>query len=106
VSLLTVQAPVGATVNTVCHGPGCPARPQSVVATSGKGKSKIKAGVVTIVLQRFERSLRAGVVLEIRVSKPGQIGKYTRFTVRHGKLPTRVDTCLSQAGIKPILCPS
>ncbi len=106
VSLLTVQAPVGATVNVVCHGPGCPNRAQSVVASTGSGKSKVKAGVVTIVLQRFERSLRAGVVLEIRVSKPGQIGKYTRFTVRHGKLPTRVDTCLSQAGIKPIVCPS
>lgn len=106
VGLLTVQAPVGATVNVTCHGSGCPVRAQSVLATPGKGKSKIKAGVVTIVLQRFERPLRAGVVLEIGVSKAGQIGKYTRFTVRHGKLPTRADMCLSPAGIKPIACPS
>ena len=104
VGLLTVQAPVGATVNVTCRGPGCPARSQNVIATSGKSKGK--AGMVTIVLRRFERSLRAGAVLEIRVSKPGQIGKYTRFTVRHGKLPVRVDTCLSPAGIKPIACPS
>ncbi len=104
VGLLTVQAPVGATVNVTCRGPGCPARSQNVIATSGKSKGK--AGMVTIVLRRFERSLRAGAVLEIRVSKPGQIGKYTRFTVRHGKLPVRVDTCLSPAGIKPIVCPS
>jgi hypothetical protein len=106
VGLLTVQAPVGATVNVLCHGSGCPVRSQSVLATPGKGKSKIKAGVVTVVLQRFERTLRAGVVLEIRVSKSGQIGKYTRFTVRHGKLPVRADMCLSPAGIKPIACPS
>jgi len=104
VGLLTVQAPVGATVNVTCHGPGCPARSQNVSATSGKSKGK--AGMVTIVLRRFERSLRAGAVLEIRVSMPGQIGKYTRFAVRRGKLPVRVDTCLSPVGIKPIVCPS
>jgi hypothetical protein len=104
VGLLTVQAPVGATVNVTCRGRGCPARSQNVVAASRKGKSK--AGMVLIVFRRFERSLRAGATLEIRVSKPGQIGKYTRFAVRRGKLPARLDTCLSPAGIKPIACPS
>jgi hypothetical protein len=49
--------------------------------------------------------LRAGVILEIRVSKPGQIGKYTRFAVRRGRLPVRLDTCLEPAGIKPMACP-
>ncbi len=106
VGLLTVQAPVGATVSVRCYGSGCPLRAQNLLATPGKGKSKIEAGVVTVVLQRFERTLRAGVTLEIRVSKAGQIGKYTRFTVRHGKLPTRTDMCLSPAGTKPIACPS
>jgi hypothetical protein len=104
VGLLTVQAPVGATVNVSCRGPGCRTRSQDVVATSGRSKSK--AGMVLIVFRRFERPLRAGAALEIRVSKPGQIGKYTRFAVRHAKLPARVDTCLSPAGIKPIVCPS
>jgi hypothetical protein len=104
VGLLTVQAPVGAMVNVTCHGPGCPARSQNVFATSGRSKNK--AGMVVIVLRRFERSLRAGAVLEIRVSKSGQIGKYTRFAVRRGKLPARTDTCLSPAGVKPIVCPS
>jgi hypothetical protein len=104
VGLLTVQAPVGATVNATCRGHGCPARSQNVVATSGR--SKRTKGMIVIALQRFERTLRAGTVLEIRVSKPGQIGKYTRFAVRRGKLPVRLDTCLSPAGIKPIACPS
>jgi len=104
VGLLTVQAPVGATVNVSCRGPGCRARFQNVVATSGRSKSK--GGMVLIVFRRFEHPLRAGAALEIRVSKPGQIGKYTRFAVRHAKLPARVDTCLSPAGIKPIVCPS
>jgi hypothetical protein len=104
VGLLTVQAPVGATVSVSCRGRGCPARSQNVVATSGRSKST--KGMVLIALRRFERTLRAGTVLEIRVSKSGKIGKYTRFAVRRGKLPARVDTCLSPAGVKPIVCPS
>jgi hypothetical protein len=104
VGLLTVQTPVGATVNVSCRGHGCPARSQNVVATSGRSKST--KGMVVIALRRFERTLRAGTVLEIRVSKSGKIGKYTRFAVRRGKLPARVDTCLSPAGVKPIVCPS
>jgi Bacterial Ig-like domain/PKD domain len=104
VGLLSVQAPVGAMVTVTCRGPGCRTRSQGVVAAVGKSKST--TGMAVIVFGRFERSLRAGAVLEIRVSKPGQIGKYTRFTVRRGKLPVRVDTCLSPAGVKPIVCPS
>jgi Immunoglobulin I-set domain len=107
ISLLTVQAPVGATVTVTCHGPGCPSKPDYLVVASRKSKKgKSTAGIVLIAFRRFERSLRAGVVLEIRVSAHGQIGKYTRFAVRHGKLPARVDMCLSPAGIEPIVCPS
>jgi hypothetical protein len=54
----------------------------------------------------FERRLRAGVSLEILVTKGGQIGKYTRFTIRHGRPPERVDMCLTSAGSKPLVCPS
>ena len=62
--------------------------------------------MMLISLRRFEGLLRPGAVLEIRVTKSGQIGKFTRFTVRRHKLPTRVDSCLSAAGVKPIACPS
>jgi hypothetical protein len=104
ISLLTVQAPVGAKISVSCHGPGCPAKPQSLVAGAGRGRSR--AGMILISLRRFERSLRPGAVLEIRVTKSGQIGKFTRFRVRRHKLPTRVDSCLGAAGVKPIVCPS
>jgi hypothetical protein len=62
--------------------------------------------MVVIAFRRFQRSLPAGVILEIRIYKLGRIGKYTRFVIRHGKLPKRVDACLDPAGIKPIACPS
>jgi hypothetical protein len=104
ISLLTVQAPVGARVRVVCRGRGCPGRPQSLVAASRT--SGAPAGTVVIELRRFERALRAGAVLEIRISKAGEIGKYTRFAIRRGKLPARFDSCLAPAGIAPIVCPS
>jgi hypothetical protein len=61
---------------------------------------------VEVAFRRFERSLRAGVVLEIRVSKPGRIGKYTRFSIRRGRLPVRTDACLASTEPTPIRCPS
>ena len=102
ISLFTVQAPAGAKIHVSCHGTGCPAKPLSLVARAGRSS----AGMILISLRRFERLLRPGAVLEIRITKSGQIGKFTRFTVRRHKLPTRVDSCLSAAGVKPIACPS
>jgi hypothetical protein len=99
-SLLTVQAPGGAQIMIRCRGRGCP-KTESRVVASGR-----RVGTTLVEFRRFERSLRAGAVLEIRISKGGEIGKYTRFTIRRGKPPVRVDTCLSPAGIKPIACPS
>ena len=61
---------------------------------------------VVFEFRRFERSLRFGVTLEILVFKAGEIGKYTRFTIRRGKLPVRVDMCLDAAGVRPLACPS
>ena len=98
--LLSVQAPAGARITVACTGHGCPIKSQSRVAAAGK------VGAAPVAFRRFERSLRAGVILEIRVSKPGEIGKYTRFAVRRGRLPLRVDTCLAPTGVKPMACPS
>lgn len=103
ISLLAVQAPVAARVTVTCHGRGCPRRSQSLIARSSRNS---KASSVQIAFRRFERSLRAGVILEIRVSKPGELGKYTRFSIRSHKLPVRVDACLESANPAPIACPS
>jgi large repetitive protein len=103
ISLFTVQAPTGSRVSVRCRGRGCPARSQSVIASVGAGKGK--TGVVVIVFKRFERSLRVGAVLEIKVSRGGQIGKYVRFVVRRARLPSRDDKCLTPADLKPIDCP-
>ena len=102
ISLLTVQAPVGAKVAVSCSGKGCPTRLVSALASRSKGSS----GTALLTFRRFERSLRAGVKLEIRVSRSGQIGKYTRFAIRKGKLPARSDSCLSPSAVNPMPCPA
>ena len=103
-SLLTAQAPVGARVKVTCRGRGCPTASESRVASSSSKKHR--PSMVLIAFRRFQRSLGAGAVLEVRISKPGRIGKYTRFSIRRGKLPVRLDSCIGPAGVKPIACPS
>jgi Ig-like domain-containing protein/PKD domain-containing protein/immunoglobulin I-set domain protein len=100
-SLLSAQAPHGARITLRCLGRGCPVKQEVRVVASSRGK-----GVVLFAFRRFERSLKAGIVLQIRIWKAGQIGKYTSFTIRRHKLPLRVDACLDPAGYKPIACPS
>jgi len=100
VSRLEIEAPRGARVAVKCGGRGCPVKSQVRVA----GASGAKAA--SIEFRSFERFLKAGVILEILVSKAGETGKYTRFTIRSGKLPSRSDACLDGAGVKPIACPA
>jgi hypothetical protein len=98
--LLSVRAPAGARIAVACSGKGCPVKSQSRIAAAGK------PGAAPLEFRRFQRFLRPGVVLQIRISKPGEIGKYTRFVVRRGRLPARSDACIGSAAGKPIPCPS
>ncbi len=105
VRLLSVQAPLSTKITVTCRGRGCKTKSESRLATASS-KNKSKAGTVTLAFHRFERPLRAGVVLQIRVSKPGQIGKYTSFVIHRHKLPVRTDSCLRPSGSTPIACPT
>ena len=97
--LMVQQMPAGAQIIVRCKGRGCPIKAARRVAVSSK------RGAATVEFRGFERSLRFGVTLEVQVSKPGEIGKYTRFAIRRGRLPERVDMCLDLAGVKPMACP-
>jgi PKD repeat protein len=90
---LRVRAPRRALVTVKCRGRGCPvARRRKVV----KGSS--------VRFKTFERFLRAGIRLEILVSKPNTIGDYTRYTIRAGKAPARVSRCLAPGKSSPKRC--
>ena len=94
------QTQAGARITVRCRGRGCPMRSTRRVTRSNR------RGVAPVEFRGFERSLRFGVTLEVLISKPGEIGKYTRFTIRRGQLPERVDMCLDPTGVKPLVCPS
>jgi hypothetical protein len=94
VSLLSVKAPAGSTVSIYCTGPGCPSK--RVVITAGRA---------VVRARRFEKRLRSGTILKIYVTKPGYIGKYTRFRLLKNRLPLRADRCVTKPGTKPRPCP-
>jgi hypothetical protein len=94
VRILSVRGPLGARVRARCSGVGCPTR---FVARTLNTRQ--------VTLRRLERRLRAGIRLEIFVRKPSQIGKYTRFVIRAGRPPARVDRCLVPGRASPVRCP-
>jgi PKD repeat protein len=93
IQILSVRAPRGAQVLVRCRGRGCPVG--SVARTSATRVVRIR---------RFERRLRAGVTLELFVRQAGKIGKYTRFLIRAGKPPARIDRCLVPGRPRPVRC--
>jgi PKD repeat protein len=96
VRLLSVRAPRAALASVKCSGKACPAR----LRHHRLGNSHFAR------FKAFERVLRAGVRLEVFIRKPGTIGKYTRFTMRSGDRPRRLDRCLMPGKAKPVRCPS
>jgi PKD repeat protein len=93
IQILGVRGPRGSLVTVRCRGKGCPV-PQR--------RKRIKKRPVRF--HNFERYLRAGIRIEIYVTKKGKIGDYTRYTIRRGKVPLRVDRCVSGARLKPVGC--
>jgi PKD repeat protein len=94
VTILSVRAPRLARTRVECHGRGCPI--DWMRRTSPRR---------LVRFHPFERTLRAGVRLEVFVRKPGRIGKYTRFLIRAGKPPARLDRCLMPGRPRPVRCP-
>ena len=93
-TVLSVRAPRGARVVAACAGRSCPRR-----AIARRMRR------ATLRLGAFERPLRAGTVLEIRVPSATRIGKYTRIAIRRGKAPVRRDRCLWPGKLTPRACP-
>jgi hypothetical protein len=96
IDLLEVVAPAGAKVSAYCVGKGCPFR-----------KWRKLVGARTLVIKPLRgRYLAAGAMLEVRVSRRGEIGKYTRIVIRKLKPPVRNDLCLAPGSSKPSQCPA
>jgi hypothetical protein len=96
IDLLSIRGGRGARVVVRCRGKSCPKR--SV-------RSRIRSRR-SVRIRSLEGWLRAGVAIDVRVSYPGRIGKFTRFRIRSGAAPTRRDLCLRGASVRPIRCPA
>jgi PKD repeat protein len=101
---LTVRAPDRATVAVRCRGRSCPfRRTNQTVKLAATSESPSK----TVRVKRLERRLlRGGTSIKVLVSRQGEVGKYTRFKIRSGKSPLRVDECLTPGSTVPKECPS
>jgi hypothetical protein len=95
-TLVRVSGPRGARVRLRCRGGGCP---------FGRARRMIGRKRVLRV-HALERPLSAGTVLVVLVTKPGTIGKYTRYRIRLGKAPRRRDACLRPGSTRPRACPT
>jgi len=95
ITLLTVRAPAASQVSIYCTGRSCPRR-----------RLAMRASRRIVRVRPFERRLRAGAVLKIYVTKPGFIGKYTRFRFMRNRVPLRADRCAKAPGTQPRTCPA
>jgi hypothetical protein len=94
VRLLEAKAPRRSTVTLRCAGKRCPAK--KIVRTSTRKPVRFKS---------MTRFLGAGTTISVSITKRGQIGKYTRWLIRGGKVPKRKDLCLYPGRSKPARCP-
>jgi len=97
VQLLNVRAGRAARIEVRCSGRGCPRGAQRMRLSVARGGTQVAA-------RRLQRWLRAGTVIELRITQAGRIGKYTRFVVRRNRAPQRVDRCLAPGSAKPVDC--
>jgi hypothetical protein len=88
------RAPKCAVVRVSCRGRSCPVR--RVTRFKGRGPLRFR---------RFERRLRVGTVLTVRVSKGDSIGKFAQFRIREGTPPGRRDRCLRPGESRGSRCP-
>ena len=98
---LVINAPAGSRVLVRCIGRHCPFRSFARTADVGARAARI------VHIRRLARyRLRPGTLIEVRVTKRGEVGKYTRFRIRRGKPPLRTDRCLPPGARRPARCPS
>jgi len=96
--IFAVKAPRNTTVDVRCRGRGCPFK---------LDRHRVKGKARTVRIRRLERrTLRAGIVVEVRVHAPGRVGKYTRLQMRSGAAPKRTDACVSGTRMLKTACPA
>lgn len=91
------DAPPGATATVSCQVRRCVLRKRRTV-TVGRG------GRATLTRLFRSRRLRAGTVVEVRITAANMVGKVVRYRTRAGVLPRHRVLCLPPAARRPARC--
>lgn len=91
--LAVARIPSAGAVEVRCRGAGCPFAANRVKLRPGQRK-------LTLTNLFRGRRLRAGARLEVRITKPGAIGKVVRFVMRRNAGPALTRLCLSPGSNK------
>lgn len=96
IDLFSVRAPGGAKISLRCKGRTCPLSIKKRAIRGSKAR--------TVRFKAIQGWLRAGIVLEVRVTKKGFVGRFTRFRIGKLKPPVRWDGCLFPGSNTPKDC--
>jgi PKD repeat protein len=91
---LSVKAPTGFKARAWCIGRGCPFT---------KAVRRVRNGFARFT--QLQRTLRAGTIIRVTVTKPFNWGRYTSLRLRRGAAPDRKDRCLRGESVRPVPCP-
>jgi hypothetical protein len=82
----------GTTILIQCTGKGCPFASRKIKRASGQFD----------LLRPFRhRHLQAGARITVRFTRKDWVGKYYSITIRPGRKPKIIETCLAPGGVKP-----
>lgn len=97
IGLAVGDVPAGTKVTLSCLGDGCPFSTKNF---------NMKNDVKTLALTDMftDPNLRPGMVLELRATKPGWIGKVFQYEIRSSGDPKTTKQCVSEDGLKTMVC--
>jgi hypothetical protein len=85
----------GTEITLLCHGAGCAFSQHIATLAHHHGRS------LNLTPLFRHRRLHAGATLVVRVSHANWLGKYYRFTIRRGRKPALLESCLAAGGTRP-----
>ena len=94
------DVPVGGAVELRCSAPrrirnACPFKRKAVAV-------KRRRAVATRLFAG--KKLKVGATLEVRITKPGMIGKVVRYPIRRSRIPKGRRLCLPVGSSQPARC--
>jgi hypothetical protein len=88
----------GDRLRLTCKGPGCEMSKKTI-------KVRKKARKLSLLRRLKGAKLRKGAVVQLRVTRPGTIGRVGKWQIRAPKTPKSTRACLRPGAKKPSRCP-